>query len=123
MTSSMARGTLIFMCGKMAAGKSTLARELASREEAILFVQDELLDRLYPGEIQDLADFVRCSSRLREALSPVIEQLLQKGSTVVLDFPGTPENSALGSAASLRIPKPRMPFTSWTRRTHCASGS
>ncbi len=30
---------LIFLCGKMAAGKSTLARELADRENAVLLVQ------------------------------------------------------------------------------------
>jgi hypothetical protein len=39
---------LIFLCGKMAAGKSTLARELAERENAIQF-----LSSLYLGEITD----------------------------------------------------------------------
>jgi predicted kinase len=34
---------LMFLCGKMAAGKSTLARELAERENAVLLVQDEFL--------------------------------------------------------------------------------
>jgi shikimate kinase len=47
---------LIFLCGKMVAGKSTLARDLAKRENAILLVQDELLDALSPGEITDLRD-------------------------------------------------------------------
>ena len=40
---------LIFFCGKMAAGKSTLAKQLAEREDAVLLVQDELLDTLFPG--------------------------------------------------------------------------
>ena len=35
---------LIFLCGKMAAGESTLARDLAERENAILLVQDQFLD-------------------------------------------------------------------------------
>ena len=35
----------------MAAGKSTLAREMAQREHAVFLVQDEPLDNLYPGEI------------------------------------------------------------------------
>ena len=61
---------LIFLCGKMAAGKSTLARDLAKRENAILLVQDEFLDALFPGEITDLPGFVKCSSRLRSALAP-----------------------------------------------------
>jgi predicted kinase len=39
---------LIFLCGKMAAGKSTVARDLAQRENAVLLVQDEFLDRLFP---------------------------------------------------------------------------
>src|SRR5215813_352173 len=79
---------LLFVCGKMAAGKSTLARELAERENAVLLVQDELLDHLFPGEITDIPGFVQCSSRLRNALGPLIGALLSKGVSVVLDFPG-----------------------------------
>ena len=79
---------LIFFCGKMAAGKSTLARELAQREHAVLLVQDEFLESLYPGEITDIPGFVKCSSRLRNALAPHICALLSKGISVVLDFPG-----------------------------------
>ncbi|HSL23881.1 MAG TPA: AAA family ATPase [Vicinamibacterales bacterium] len=62
---------LIFVCGKMAAGKSTLARELAQQEDAVLLVEDELLDRLFPGEIADIAAYVKCSSRLKNALAPL----------------------------------------------------
>ncbi|WP_254721853.1 AAA family ATPase [Kovacikia minuta] len=40
------RGKLFFFCGKMAAGKSTLAREIAQREDAILVVQDHV-----PGQV------------------------------------------------------------------------
>ena len=79
---------LIFLCGKMAAGKSTLARDLAKRENAILLVQDEFLDALFPGEITDLAGFLKCSSRLRNALLPHVCALLSRGISVVLDFPG-----------------------------------
>ena len=79
---------LIFLCGKMAAGKSTLARDLARRENAVLLVQDELLDHLFPGEITDLPSFVTYSSRLKNALGPHVCALLSKGISVVLDFPG-----------------------------------
>jgi predicted kinase len=79
---------LIFLCGKMAAGKSTLARDLAKRENAILLVQDEFLDALFPGEITNLAGFVKCASRLRSALAPHVCALLSKDISVVLDFPG-----------------------------------
>ena len=80
-------GKLIFMCGKMAAGKSTLAKDLAKQENAVLLVQDVLLDYLFPGEITDISGFVKCSSRLKNALGPHICALLLKGITVVLDFP------------------------------------
>lgn len=77
---------LIFLCGKMAAGKSTLARDLADRENAVLFVQDEFLETLYPSEITDIRAFVQCYSRLKTALAPHICTLLSKGISVVLDF-------------------------------------
>jgi predicted kinase len=76
------------MCGKMAAGKSTFAKQLARSRNAVLLVQDELLEPLYPGEIRTIADFVKCSARLRDALFPHIRQLLAHGVSVVLDFPG-----------------------------------
>ena len=79
---------LMFLCGKMAAGKSTLARDLANRSEAILVVQDELLESLFPGEITDVADFLDRSLRLRNAITSHICAVLSKGVSVVLDFPG-----------------------------------
>lgn len=87
------RAKLIFLCGKMAAGKSTLAKNLADRENAVLLVQDQLLDSLYPGEITDVSDYVRCSTRLRSALAPHISALLSRGVSVVLDFPGNTKKS------------------------------
>ena len=80
--------TLYLLCGKMAAGKSTLARLLAQRQNAVLIAQDELVEALYPGVIVDIASFMECSKRLKVALSPHIRTLLQKGLSVVLDFPG-----------------------------------
>jgi predicted kinase len=79
---------LIFLCGKLAAGKSTLARNLAVRENAVLLVQDDFLDALFPGEITDIPGFVKFSSRLKNALTPHVCALLSKGISVVLDFPG-----------------------------------
>jgi predicted kinase len=79
---------LMFLCGKMAAGKSTLARDLAERHSAVLVVQDEFLEHLFPGEITNMAGFLDRSSRLRNALMPHICMLLSRGTSVVLDFPG-----------------------------------
>ena len=77
---------LIFLCGKMAAGKSTLARELAAREDALLLVQDDLLSALFPGEITDIPSFVDCYTRLKNTLIPRICFLLWKKISVVVDF-------------------------------------
>ena len=81
------KAKLFFLCGKMASGKSTLAKDLAEQKDAVLLVQDEFLDALYPEEIIDIPDFARCSSRLRSAVAPHICALLSKGVSVVLDFP------------------------------------
>jgi ABC-type cobalamin/Fe3+-siderophores transport system ATPase subunit len=43
------KGKLFFMCGKMAAGKSTLSKSLTAKEGGVLLVQDDLLESLYPG--------------------------------------------------------------------------
>jgi len=82
------RARRYFMCAKMAAGKSTYARGLARTKNAVLLVQDEFLGTLYPGEIHSIQDFVRCSARVRDALSLHIRDLLSRGVSVVLDFPG-----------------------------------
>ena len=72
----------------MAAGKSTLARELANRRNAVLIAQDDFLDALFPGEITDIPGFVKYSTRLKNALAPHVCALLSNGISVVLDFPG-----------------------------------
>lgn len=80
-------GTLYFFCGKMASGKSTLARSLAQHHDAILWSEDELLAKLYPGEVQDVASYVRCAARLKDALASHLCELLGRGLSLVLDFP------------------------------------
>ena len=82
------KAKLLFLCGKMAAGKTTLSRELAEREHAVLLVEDEFLERLYPGDIATIADYVKYSSRVKNALAPLVVSLLSRGISVVLDFPG-----------------------------------
>jgi predicted kinase len=86
------QGKLFFFCGKMAAGKSTLAKEITQREGAILIVQDALLSQLFPDEVVDVPSFVKYSGRLKDALSAHISALLSSGIVVVLDFPGNTRN-------------------------------
>lgn len=78
--------TLHMLCGKIAAGKSTLARRLADAPGTVLVSEDALLSRLFPGEIRSLEDYARCVGRLREALGPHLQALLRTGISVVLDF-------------------------------------
>lgn len=84
--------TLHLLCGKIAAGKSTLADRLAGEPNTVLLSEDIWLAELYPGDIRSLQDYVIYSARLHGALGPHIEALLQTGLNVVLDFPAnTPD--------------------------------
>ncbi|WP_434051562.1 MAG: ATP-binding protein [Roseibium sp.] len=81
------QATLHMICGKIAAGKSTLARSLAETPGTILIREDFWLSELYGDQIQTLADYVKFSAKLRTALKPHIVDLLRSGLSVVLDFP------------------------------------
>lgn len=78
---------LHFLCGKIGAGKSTLAARLASRPGTLLISEDAWLAALYPGEILGVADYGRCAGRLRDAMGGHIAALVAAGLSVVLDFP------------------------------------
>ena len=84
---SAKEATLHMLCGKIAAGKSTLTAELGRRPRTIVVSEDQWLAALYPGEMASVADYVRCSGRLRNAIEPHLVALLQAGLSVVLDFP------------------------------------
>ncbi|NNU15077.1 ATP-binding protein [Parvularcula sp. ZS-1/3] len=77
---------LHLLCGKIASGKSTLAKRLAGEEGAILLSEDELMAQLYPGEILTPKDFRERTARLEAAIAPIVTQLLANSLPVVLDF-------------------------------------
>jgi predicted kinase len=79
--------TLYVVCGKIAAGKTTLARKLAAAHGAVLICEDEWLVRL-EAEISSFDDFVVHARRLQAALGPHVVELLRLGVSVVLDVPG-----------------------------------
>lgn len=81
------KGTLHMLCGKMASGKSTLSRRLADAPGTVRLSEDDLLSALYGHEMESVADYVRCSARLREAIRPLVIDMLRAGISVVLDFP------------------------------------
>ncbi|GGB55337.1 cell division protein ZipA [Tistrella bauzanensis] len=78
---------LHLLCGKIAAGKSTLARQLAAAPATILISEDRWLARLYGPDMASVADYVRYAARLRDAMGGHVTSLLAAGLSVVLDFP------------------------------------
>lgn len=84
---------LYLVCGKIGAGKSTLAHRLAANPKTILVSEDDWLSQIYADEINNLSDYVRCTGRFRKALAGHIAALLQAGLSVVLDFPANTPTS------------------------------
>jgi predicted kinase len=84
---SLSSPTLHMMCGKIAAGKSTLAARLARAEHTVLVSEDVWLSALFAEEMTTLADYVRCAAKLRGCMGPHVTELLNARVSVVLDFP------------------------------------
>jgi len=83
---------LYLLCGKIASGKSTLARDLALQTGAVAIHEDEWLAGLFGDQMASIPDYVRCAERLRLVIGPHVVALLNAGTSVVLDFPGnTPD--------------------------------
>ncbi|HEX3674359.1 MAG TPA: ATP-binding protein [Rhizomicrobium sp.] len=78
---------LYLLCGKIAAGKSTLSKALAGRPGTVLISEDHWTSHLFAGELKTLEDYGRCSALLRSAMAPHVVALLKAGMSVVLDFP------------------------------------
>jgi predicted kinase len=79
--------TLYLLCGKIAAGKSTLARRLATRPATLLISEDHWTSNLFADDLKTIEDYGRYSARLRAAIGPHIVDILRQGLSVVLDFP------------------------------------
>ena len=79
--------TLYLLCGKIAAGKSTLARRLAAQPATLLITMDDWMSTLFPTEIDTIDDVVRLTTRLRAAMGPHVVDILRQDLSVVLDFP------------------------------------
>jgi len=62
--------TLYLLCGKIAAGKSTLARQLASRPATLLISEDHWTSHLFADDLKTIEDYGRLSARLRAAIGP-----------------------------------------------------
>ena len=75
----MSTGALHLLTGKIAAGKSTLSATLAAETGGLVLAEDHWLPTLYPAQITSLEDYLRESTRFREAIAPLIVDLLGAG--------------------------------------------
>lgn len=88
----ISKGTLIFFCGKMGAGKTTLSHEMAESIGAVRLSEDEWLEALFPYEIGRFDDYLKYSARLKPLLKPLVRKILNSGVSVVMDFPANTIN-------------------------------
>ena len=79
--------TLYLICGRIAAGKSTLAQCLAARPATLLISEDHWTSKLFADDLKTIEDYGRYSARLRAAMGPHVVDILRQGLSVVLDFP------------------------------------
>ena len=85
-------GTLIFFCGKMAAGKSIRSRILADEKNAVLLSEDDWLSVLYPGQINSFEDYLKYSALIKPLLKSHVQNIFRTGVNVVMDFPANTVN-------------------------------
>lgn len=83
----MNKGTLIFFCGKMGAGKTTKSLEVSRTRNAVLLSEDEWLESVYPNRIESLEDYIEYSGRLKPQMKKLVQSILASGTDVVMDFP------------------------------------
>lgn len=79
--------TLYFICGKIAAGKTTLSNKLKNQPNTIVISEDKWLSALFSDEMKTVSDYVRHSKKLKSVMKPHIVNLLKAGTSVILDFP------------------------------------
>ena len=99
---------LIVLCGKPASGKSTLSAKLVAHPGRILIAEDDWLSALFGAEMSSLQDYVRYAAQLRAVMGAHVVQILQTGTSVVLDFQANTLESRtwmrdLGKAAAVPV--------------------
>lgn len=100
--------TLFLVSGKIASGKSTLTKQLAHQNNALLICQDDWLSTLFPEEIRTLEDYVKYFGRLTDIMGKHVSAILKGGTSVVLDFPANTLKTrawmkSIGDSANCRI--------------------
>lgn len=80
-------GTLVFFCGKMGAGKSTMAKKISTERNAVLISEDDWLAAHFPNQITTFDDYLRFSSQVKPFIKSHVQNILSTGVSVVMDFP------------------------------------
>lgn len=78
---------LYMLAGKIASGKSTFARQLATNHATVLIREDQWLEKLYGDQMSTIEDYIKYSRRLRHLMGGHVIDLLENQVSVVLDFP------------------------------------
>lgn len=75
---------VIMICGKIASGKSTYARELKKKNRAVILSCDEIAFALFDGDMGVNHD--DCTERIRSYLLEKSAEIIQAGCDVILDW-------------------------------------
>lgn len=81
------QSTLILLCGKMGAGKSTKSKDIATKRNAVLISEDDWLSALYPEQISTFDDDLKFSNQLKPLIKAHVQAILTTGTNVIMDFP------------------------------------
>lgn len=81
------KGTLTFFCGKMGAGKTTKSKTISIEKNAVLLSEDDWLEAHYPDQINSFDDFIHFSAIVKPFVKLHVQQILNTGTNVVMDFP------------------------------------
>lgn len=83
---TMQTPTLHLICGRIAAGKSTLAAQLSQPAQVLCISEDDWLAALYGDRMTTVQDYVEVSAKLRSIMALHVTDLLLAGLSVVLDY-------------------------------------
>ncbi|WP_207231724.1 AAA family ATPase [Edaphobacter modestus] len=105
--------TLHFFCGRLAAGKTTLARQIADEQRAVFLSEDLWLSRLSDG-IRTFDDYLKWSRRCRSVMAPLIIEILKPEPQLSLTSLEIRQENEPGCALSSKRQAPTISCTTST---------
>lgn len=71
----------------MGAGKTTKSKTVSIERNAVLLSEDDWLEAHYPNQINSFDDFIKFSILIKPFVKSHVQQILNTGTNVVMDFP------------------------------------